>query len=46
MALVKSTPLRALLASRLIVLAAGVAGALLVPRRVGWSLFDPMQLTR
>lgn len=40
-----STPLRALLASRLIVLGAGLAGALLVPRRSGWWPADPSRLT-
>jgi hypothetical protein len=42
---VNSTPLRALLASRLIVLAAGLAGALVVPRRLAWWFFDPSGLT-
>jgi Mannosyltransferase (PIG-V) len=45
MGLVNSTPLRALLASRLIVLAAGLAGALVVPRRLAWWVFDPARLT-
>jgi hypothetical protein len=36
---------RALLASRLIVLAAGIAGALTVPRRLDWQAFDPTHLT-
>jgi len=45
MALAKSTPLRAVLASRLIVLAAGLAGALLVPRRIGWWFFDPARVS-
>lgn len=38
-------PARAFLVSRLIVLAAGVAGALLVPRRLDWQGFDPTHLT-
>ena len=38
-------PVRALLASRLIVLVAGVAGALLLPRRIDWQGFDPSHLT-
>jgi hypothetical protein len=45
MSWVKSTPLRALIASRLIVLAAGVAGALAAPRRAGWWPADPARLT-
>jgi hypothetical protein len=45
MALVKSEPLRALLASRVIVLAAGLAGALAVPRRLGWWPADPTRVT-
>lgn len=37
---------RALVVSRLVVLGAGTAGALLVPRRVGWSpVADPTRLT-
>lgn len=40
-----SIPLRALLVSRLLVLAAGVAGALAQPRRTGWWQFDPSGLT-
>jgi hypothetical protein len=42
---VVNTPLRSLLASRLIVLGAGVAGALLVPRRYGWWPADPSRVT-
>jgi len=38
-------PLSALLISRVIVLVAGVAGALLVPRRLDWQAFDPSHLT-
>lgn len=39
-------PVRALVASRLVVLAAGIAGALMVPRRAGWwRLADPTRLT-
>lgn len=38
-------PVRAFLASRVIVLAAGVTGALAVPRRPDWVAFDPTQLT-
>jgi hypothetical protein len=45
MALVRSTPLRALLASRLVVLAASLAGALVVPRRIGWWPADPARIT-
>lgn len=45
MALLRSAPLRALLVSRLIVLAAGLAGALLVPRRLAWWFFDPTEIT-
>ena len=40
-----AVPVRALLVSRLLVLAAGVAGALIVGRRAGWSTFDPTKLT-
>ncbi len=39
------TALRALVVSRVIVLAAGFAGALLVPRRAGWAAFDPARLS-
>ncbi|MGN6871165.1 MAG: mannosyltransferase family protein [Solirubrobacteraceae bacterium] len=39
-------PIRALVASRLLVLGAGVAGALAVPRQVGWwPAADPTRLT-
>jgi hypothetical protein len=38
-------PLRALIASRLIVLGAGILGALLVPRYQGWSGFDPARIS-
>jgi hypothetical protein len=39
-------PIRALIASRLLVLAAGIAGALAVPRRAGWwPAADPTRLT-
>jgi hypothetical protein len=34
-------PVAAFLASRLIVLLAGVAGALVIPRRNDWTVFDP-----
>jgi hypothetical protein len=37
--------IRALLASRVLVLAAGIAGALAVPRRLDWTAFDPTHLT-
>ncbi|HTU85490.1 MAG TPA: mannosyltransferase family protein [Solirubrobacteraceae bacterium] len=40
-----SLPVRAFLASRVIVLAAGIAGALAVPRRLDWPAFDPTGLT-
>jgi len=40
-----TVPMRALLASRAIVLAAGIAGALAVPRRLDWTAFDPTGLT-
>lgn len=40
-----NTPLRALLASRLVVLGAGLAGALMVPRRIGWWPADPTRIT-
>lgn len=39
-------PVSALLASRAIVIAAGVAGGLAVPWRAEWTIFDPTQLTR
>jgi mannosyltransferase PIG-V len=39
------TPIRALVVSRLLVLAAGAAGALAVPRRVGWWPADPTRIT-
>jgi hypothetical protein len=45
MGLMRNTPLRAVLASRLLVLAAGLAGALAVPRRLGWWPADPTRLT-
>lgn len=45
MARAGTLPVRALLASRLIVLVAGVAGALLLPRRIDWQGFDPSHLT-
>lgn len=38
-------PLRAFLLSRLIVIGAGVAGALVVPRRLGWTRFDPLHVS-
>lgn len=38
-------PLRAFVLSRLIVIGAGVAGALAVPRRAGWTMFDPLRLS-
>jgi Mannosyltransferase (PIG-V) len=38
-------PVRAFLLSRLIVIGAGVAGALAVPRRAGWTMFDPLRLS-
>jgi Mannosyltransferase (PIG-V) len=38
-------PVRALVASRLIILASGIAGALTVPRRLDWQAFDPTHLT-
>ncbi|HET6870716.1 MAG TPA: mannosyltransferase family protein [Solirubrobacteraceae bacterium] len=39
-------PVRALVASRLIVVGAGIAGSLMVPRRVGWwRVADPTRLT-
>jgi hypothetical protein len=38
-------PVAAFLTSRLIVLGAAVAGALLLPRRDNWTLFDPAHLT-
>jgi Mannosyltransferase (PIG-V) len=38
-------PMRALLTSRLLVLAAGAAGAVSVPRRLDWQAFDPAHLT-
>ena len=37
-------PVRALVASRLIIFIAGIAGAL-VPRRLDWQSFDPTHLT-
>ena len=36
---------RAFLLSRLIVIGAGVAGALAVPRRGGWTMFDPLRVS-
>jgi Mannosyltransferase (PIG-V) len=39
------SPIRVLLASRLVVLVAGVAGAAAVPRRVGWWPADPTRIT-
>ncbi len=42
---VGTVPLRAFLVSRAIVIAAGVAGALAVPRRIGWERFDPLHLS-
>jgi hypothetical protein len=38
-------PLRAFLLSRLIVVGAGVAGALTVARRTDWAAFDPLHLS-
>jgi uncharacterized membrane protein len=38
-------PVRAFLLSRLIVIGAGVAGALGVPRRAGWAMFDPLRVS-
>jgi Mannosyltransferase (PIG-V) len=38
-------PLRALLLSRLLVLGAGVAGALIPGRQAGWSTFDPSKIS-
>lgn len=38
-------PLRALVVSRVIVLAAGVAGTLAVPRVDGWQTFDPGRIS-
>jgi len=40
-----TVPARALVASRLIILAAGIAGALGIPRRLDWQAFDPTHLT-
>jgi Mannosyltransferase (PIG-V) len=45
MAVACPVPVRAFFVSRLIVLGAGVAGALAVPRRIGWSTFDPLGLS-
>jgi len=42
---VLTLPVRALVVSRLIILAAGIAGALTVPRRLDWQAFDPTHLT-
>ena len=42
---VATLPVRVLVASRLIVLGAGIAGALTVPRRLDWQPFDPTHLT-
>jgi hypothetical protein len=38
-------PARAFLASRVLVLAAAVAGALTIPRRLDWGPFDPTHIT-
>ena len=38
-------PVSAFLVSRLIVIGAGVVGALAVPRRAGWAMFDPLRLS-
>jgi Mannosyltransferase (PIG-V) len=38
-------PLRAFVVSRLIVVGAGVAGALAAPRRAGWATFDPSRIS-
>jgi Mannosyltransferase (PIG-V) len=38
-------PLRAFVLSRLIVVGAGVAGALAVPRCLGWATFDPSRIS-
>jgi Mannosyltransferase (PIG-V) len=40
-----TVPVRAIVASRVLVVAAGVAGALAVPRRQDWESFDPTRLT-
>ena len=42
---VLTLPVRGLVVSRLIILAAGIAGALTVPRRLDWQAFDPTHLT-
>ena len=38
-------PIRAFLVSRAIVICAGMAGALAVPRRQGWARFDPLRVS-
>jgi hypothetical protein len=38
-------PIRAFLLSRAIVIVSGAAGALAVPRRLGWTRFDPLHVS-